>query len=194
MTTVDSDDELLVLVDDAGAVLGADRRDAVHDARMRRHQAISIVIETPQGRLYQRRDPRKRAYPGFWDTSVSGHVAVGETYEEAARRELREELGVAELELELVATVNVDFADERERAALFVGRSDGPFALILGEIVALGVFPDGERPAPMGPGTHTVLDVVDAALASRQARRGTGTIRQASTARSAPATTTASTR
>jgi ADP-ribose pyrophosphatase YjhB (NUDIX family) len=190
MPTADRHDELLVLVDDAGAVVGSDRRDAVHDGRRRRHQAISIVIETSQGRLFQRRDPRKRAYPGFWDTSVSGHVAAGETYEEAALRELAEELGLEGLELRLVATVNLDFADERERAALFVGRSEGPFSLILGEIVALGVFPEGERPEPMGDGTHAVLDVIDGALAG-QARLGRGTMRQAATA---AAMTAASTR
>jgi ADP-ribose pyrophosphatase YjhB (NUDIX family) len=162
------DDELLVLVDDDGNVLGHDRRDAVHDSRMRRHQAISIVLDTPRGRLFQRRDPSKRAYPGLWDTSVSGHVAAGETYEEAARRELGEELGLGGLELRRVATVNVDADDERERTAIFVGRSVGPFSLILGEVVAIGVFPDGERPEPMGAITREVLDVVDGALAGRQ--------------------------
>ncbi len=166
MSPAESDDELLVLVGEDGTVLGSDRRAAVHDGRMRRHQAISIVIDTPGGRLFQRRDPRKRAYPGLWDTSVSGHVAAGETYEQAAARELGEELGLTGLGLRWIATVNVDLADERERTALFVASSSGPFSLILGEVVAIAVFPDGIRPEPMGAATHAVLDVVDGALST----------------------------
>jgi isopentenyldiphosphate isomerase len=47
------------------------------------------------GRLYlQKRAAGKDRYPGRWDTSVGGHVAPGESSEEAIRREAREELGI----------------------------------------------------------------------------------------------------
>ncbi len=38
----------------------------------------------------------KDIQPGKWDTAVGGHLALGESYEEGAKRELAEELGVAD--------------------------------------------------------------------------------------------------
>ena len=37
----------------------------------------------------------KDVYPGYYDIAAGGVVLAGETYEEAAERELEEELGVA---------------------------------------------------------------------------------------------------
>lgn len=39
----------------------------------------------------------KDAFPGAWDVSSGGHVDAGEKCEDAARRELIEELGISEL-------------------------------------------------------------------------------------------------
>jgi 8-oxo-dGTP diphosphatase len=44
--------------------------------------------------LLGRRSPRKRICPGLWDM-IGGHVQAQETYEDALRRELREEIGVS---------------------------------------------------------------------------------------------------
>ena len=47
------------------------------------------------GRIYlQKRSFEKSEHPGKWDSSASGHVDSGETYQEAAARELEEEIGV----------------------------------------------------------------------------------------------------
>jgi isopentenyldiphosphate isomerase len=44
--------------------------------------------------LVQLRGRSKDRYPLHWDVSVGGHVDPAETYDEAARRELHEELGL----------------------------------------------------------------------------------------------------
>ena len=50
--------------------------------------------------LLQRRSESMQVYPGRWDQSAGGHVDVGETNEEAAKREALEEIGVdAELDV-----------------------------------------------------------------------------------------------
>jgi isopentenyldiphosphate isomerase len=59
------------------------------------HLAAFVWVFDPAGRiLLQRRAPDKDAWPGRWDASAAGHVEAGETSEEAARRELAEELGI----------------------------------------------------------------------------------------------------
>ncbi len=44
--------------------------------------------------LLQKRAQNKESYPGCYDISSAGHLLRGESYEEAARRELKEELGL----------------------------------------------------------------------------------------------------
>ena len=47
------------------------------------------------GELFlQKRAHTKDVNPGLWDTSAAGHVDFGESYEDSARRELKEELGI----------------------------------------------------------------------------------------------------
>ncbi|MBI2190469.1 MAG: NUDIX domain-containing protein, partial [Planctomycetes bacterium] len=54
-----------------------------------------VLVFNSRGDLYlQKRSEKKDVQPGRWDTSVGGHLRPGETYLEAARREMREELGI----------------------------------------------------------------------------------------------------
>ena len=53
-----------------------------------------MVINGKGEILLQKRSLSKDVQPGKWDTSVGGHVNMGETYLEAAIRETGEELGI----------------------------------------------------------------------------------------------------
>lgn len=44
--------------------------------------------------LIQQRQTTKTVFPGLWDISAGGQVAAGETSEQAAQREIAEELGL----------------------------------------------------------------------------------------------------
>jgi 8-oxo-dGTP diphosphatase len=54
---------------------------------------VGAVLVREERILLGRRSRRKRICPGLWDV-IGGHVETEETYEDALRRELREEIGV----------------------------------------------------------------------------------------------------
>ena len=86
--------EPLDVVDEHDRVLMQLPRDEVH-SRGLRHRAAHILVLDQSGRVFvQRRAWWKECQPGLWDTSAAGHVDAGETYVDAASRELMEELGI----------------------------------------------------------------------------------------------------
>ena len=69
---------------------------------------------------------KKDKSPGKWSISAEGHLGVGETYEHAAARELKEELGVA-AKLELIFRAVYSVETETENYCAFRAMSSGPF-------------------------------------------------------------------
>ena len=72
-----------------------------------------IVLNSNGERLLQQRGPKVYA-PGRWVDAASGHVDVGESYEQAALRELHEEAGYQADENELIE-VDYNFLEEHIR-------------------------------------------------------------------------------
>lgn len=65
------------------------------------HRIVSILVENKNGQLLlQKRGPLVAISPDTWDSSAAGHVDEGETYEQAALREIAEEIGLKNIELE----------------------------------------------------------------------------------------------
>lgn len=91
--------EYLDVVNEDNQVIGQARRRAIH-ASGRWHRGVHLFLFTPGGKLLvQKRGHAQDTYPGALDCSVSEHLKVGETYQAAAMRGLREELGLEAVEL-----------------------------------------------------------------------------------------------
>ncbi|WP_189113413.1 isopentenyl-diphosphate Delta-isomerase [Pilimelia terevasa] len=83
------------LVDPEGRACGTATVQEAHRPPGRLHRAFSIILLDPDGRiLLQRRAATKTRFPGRWANTCCGHPGPGEPVVEAARRRLREELGV----------------------------------------------------------------------------------------------------
>ncbi|RLJ06897.1 MAG: hydrolase [Candidatus Aenigmatarchaeota archaeon] len=86
-------DELIDVIDKKGNIIGKKLKSLVHkDGDWHKGAHVWIVIDGKI--LLQKRSERKDIFPGRFDVSCAGHVKSGETYEEAAIRELKEELGI----------------------------------------------------------------------------------------------------
>ena len=123
------------------------------------HRASYILVFNRQGQLFvQKRTMDKDVYPGYFDIAAGGVVLAGESYEEAAKRELAEELGVSGVKLNVLFDQYYEDTDNRVWGRIFSCRHEGPFVLQkeevawgrfmdLAEILALGnrepVTPDG---------------------------------------------------
>ena len=97
--------EIFDIVDEQDRVTGQAPRQEVHRNPSLIHRVVHVLVFNPEGELFlQKRSPFKDVHPGKWDTSVGGHVNAGESYEHAATREMREELGIEGTRLEFLHT------------------------------------------------------------------------------------------
>lgn len=118
-------EEMLPLVDRQDRVVGLERRGEIH-RRGLRHRAAHVLVFDGQGRLYlQLRSASKDTHPGKWTTSASGHVDPGESYEQAAARELKEELGLTG-PLTYLGKLPAQPATDNEFAAVYWTRTETP--------------------------------------------------------------------
>jgi isopentenyl-diphosphate delta-isomerase type 1 len=137
------------IVNDADEVVGRDTRANVH-ARHEIHRGVHVFVVNARGELLlQQRSATKESYPGYWDASVGGQVAAGESYLAAARRELFEELGCRADTLELIGTYDSYSTRQREKRALFLHRHDGPLHPAADEIDAIRFVAPTDIPAAM---------------------------------------------
>lgn len=91
-------EEIGVLVDDEDKVIGRAPRREIR-ARNLLHRGVAIIVRNPGREIYvHRRTPTKDVFPNMYDMVVGGMVTAGESYEEAARREMAEELGIQGVE------------------------------------------------------------------------------------------------
>ncbi len=87
--------EWLPLVDEEGKITGRATRNEVHRGPGKLHPVVHLHITNSKKEIYlQKRPMHKDVQPGKWDTAVGGHVAYGETIENALIRETAEELNI----------------------------------------------------------------------------------------------------
>jgi 16S rRNA (adenine1518-N6/adenine1519-N6)-dimethyltransferase len=133
-------EESFSIVDEYDRVIGSAPRCQVH-ANNLLHRAVHLLIFNSAEEVFlQLRSRRKDRHPLLWDSSAAGHVNAGEEYDQAAARELREELGV-EIPLQRVAKLTASDQTDHEFISLYYGSYDGDLRPNPSEIEAGQFFP-----------------------------------------------------
>jgi 16S rRNA (adenine1518-N6/adenine1519-N6)-dimethyltransferase len=113
-------EEHFPVVDKTDRIFRYAPRSQVHGDNLR-HRAVHILVFNEAGKVYlQQRSRWKDRHSLKWDSSAAGHVSAKESYDETARRELQEELGVG-LSLEKILKVPASARTDREFIWLYRG-------------------------------------------------------------------------
>lgn len=128
-------EEMLEIVDRDGNILGLARRSEVHGNPSMIHKVVHVLVFDEDGRLLlQKRSRTKDVAAGKWDTSVGGHVSPGEEIEDAARREMQEELGISQCPLKFLYRYLFSGTTETELVHTFSCILTGPLHYNTAEI------------------------------------------------------------
>ena len=119
---MDNPNELFPLVDEQGNILGAITRGEAHGGSKKLHPVVHLHLFNSRGELYlQKRPEWKDIQPGRWDTATGGHINLGESVEQALKREVAEELGIRDFQPERLG--QYVFESRRERELVYVHKT-----------------------------------------------------------------------
>ena len=100
-----------------------------------RHRSVGILVLDRDGRvLIHRRADDKDVWPGRWDLAVGGVVDAAEGWEDAAARELAEEVG-SHAPIREIGRGRYEDDAVKAVVRMYVARDDGPFTFADGEVV-----------------------------------------------------------
>lgn len=93
-----NNEEMLSFYDDNLNEIGIDTRSEIHSKGLL-HQVVHcwMIDDTCDEKwiYFQQRSYKKKDFPGLYDISAAGHIDIGEKVEEAVKREIEEEIGIA---------------------------------------------------------------------------------------------------
>jgi len=133
--------EYMDVVDDANQIVGQAPQEEIY-AKKLTHRIIHVFVINPTTKqvYFQKRSEKKSYLPGYYCTSAGGHVRAGETYTEAAQRELREELGLT-VPVHKLTAMEFILDNHKRFIELFIAYAEDGFHFADGE-VASGEFLD----------------------------------------------------
>ncbi len=126
-------EEFLDIVDDQDRVLSrAPRSRVLRDYHI--HRAVMFFVFDDEERVFvNQRSDTKEIYPGHWSIAFGGHVLAGESYDDAARREILEEVGL-DTPARQIGGFQKRTADERENVKVYAVTADREPVLFADEI------------------------------------------------------------
>ncbi len=90
------DEEILDLVNENDEVIGQQSRAEIYQQNQSNFRVVNLFLVNAKGQLWiPKRVATKKLFPLCLDMSMGGHVDSGESYREALKREVSEELNMS---------------------------------------------------------------------------------------------------
>ena len=115
-----SDQMMIDTVDQRDRVIGQIRRGNVLGSGHSFRVVHVFVFNKSNELLVQRIHPSRNRHPGYWGSSIAAYVFAGESYEEAARRRLEQEMGIVAPSLHLYGKTSMDDEKCIKHISLFI--------------------------------------------------------------------------
>ncbi len=112
--------EYIAIVDKNDTIIGKTTLKQAKELK-KPYRLVSVIVLTPENHLIIQKRSATQSYPHHYAESASGHVQYGETYEQAANRELYEELGI-KTELKALGTLRVMYNDFEKIVGVFIAK------------------------------------------------------------------------
>ncbi len=117
-------EEIGVVVDDFDNVLAYKKFGDMEQSERRRD--TSVMLFNDKGELLiAKRSSNKSVLPNYWGPTASGSVESHENYQENIYKELAEEVGITDIELEFIGNFYFDFKEHKRFSGLFKGKFNG---------------------------------------------------------------------
>lgn len=167
-----SDGEMLEVLDDKGLPFMLMPRASVMQQQLR-HRVVLVVVRSRERSIYiHKRSAKKKRYANLWSVSASGFIKAGEAAEDAALRELQEELGISGVPLFLASELPASPSTDWGHIYLFVSQPAQVIVNPSPDEIEEGMFVDEDElegmlrdmPELIGPSLHwaaTVCDLFD---------------------------------
>jgi isopentenyl-diphosphate delta-isomerase type 1 len=111
-------EEIFDVVDEDDKVIGQASRKECHDNNLVHRSVMFFVFDSKNRVLVSKRTQNKDFFPGYFSIVLGGHVQSGETYEEAAAREIEEEIGISAKPY-LISFFKKRIPEEKENVKVF---------------------------------------------------------------------------
>jgi len=134
-----SADEIVQIVDENNREIAAVSRELMREQNLIHRASYVLVFNKAKELFIQRRTLAKDIYPGYWDVAAGGVVLPGESYEDSAKRELFEEMGIRVETLSCCFDHYYEDENNRVWGRIYRCTHEGPFVLQTEE-VAYGMF------------------------------------------------------
>ena len=136
--------ELVELTDERDRTLMVSPRVGVRRMVLARRVVLVAFFDMAKRLYVQKRAVHCDAMPGFWDLSATGHAHAGEAREDAARRELFEEIGIRAARMLRVGERSPT-AESNSFSTLYIAGPSGDIPTPNPEEVEGGMFLDREE-------------------------------------------------